>query len=137
VQNYRVGRLEAQIKTLGTEYTNTIKLQEKHRVIKERSDLKGLALDCWKSVAELMPESSRLDSFNFNEGRKLSLTGTCPKDDVQAALDFSGKLRKVTQEGKRLFGDTGDQFAYRPAAGAGGSDVSWSFSMDIPRTGAR
>jgi len=138
VQNFRVGRLDGQIAALGGVYTNSIKLKEKYRVLKDRSDLKNSALDCWKSMAELMPETSRLDSFNFNDGKKLSLNGTCPKDDVQAALDFSGKLRKATVEGRRIFGDGGDQFAYRPATGSGGAgDVNWSFSLEIQRGGAR
>ena len=91
-------------------------------------------------LAESMPETSRLDSFNFNDGRKLSLNGSCPKDEVQAALDFSSKLRKATRaDGSRIFGDDGDQFAYRPATGGGAtaSDVNWSFSLEILRTGVQ
>jgi len=140
VQNYRVGRFDTQVLALGPQYTNSIKLKEKHRVLKDRADLKYSALDCWKSLAELMPETSRLDSFNFNDGRKLSLNGSCPKDDVQATLDFSSKLRKATRsDGTRIFSDGGDQFAYRPATGAGGaaSDVNWNFSLEIQRMGAK
>ena len=33
VQNYRVGRLDAQIRDLGVQYTNTIKLKEEYRVL--------------------------------------------------------------------------------------------------------
>lgn len=134
VQDYRVGRLDAQIQELGNTYTNSIKLKEKHRVLKERFDLKFAALDCWKSVAELMPETARLESFNFSDGRKVSLNGTSPKADVQQSLDFSGNLRKAKVGDKPLFGPGGDAFQFRDAGGANAGDVTWSFSLELART---
>jgi len=136
VQNYRVGRLDSQIQALGGTYTNTIKLKEKYRVLKDRSDLKYSALDCWRSVAELMPETARLDNFNFNDGRKLTLNGTSPKADVQQSLEFSAHLRKAKAGDNALFTTGGDAFQYRDATGAGAGDSTWNFSLELLRTGA-
>jgi len=134
VQNYRVGRVESQIQALGVTYTNTIKLKEKYRVLKDRSDLKFAALDCWKSMAELMPETARLDSFNFSDGKKLSLSGASPKADVQQSMEFSSALRKAKageKLDKPLFGPGGDPFMFRDATGANSGDVTWSFSLEL------
>jgi len=134
VQNFRVGRLESEVQALGPAYTNTIKLKEKFRVLKDRSDLKLAALDCWKAVAELMPETARLENFNFNDGRKLTLSGSCPKGDVQQCLNFSSDLRKAKAGDKPLFGSGGDAFMFRDAGGASAGDVTWSFSLELKRT---
>ena len=96
--------------------------------------MKFAALDCWKSVAELLPESARLENFNFSDGRKLSLAGTSPKTQVQESLVFSANLRKARAGDHPLFGLGGDAFDYRDAAGAGGNDASWTFSLELART---
>jgi len=137
VQNFRVGGVEAAVQALGGSYTNTILLTEKHRVLKERADLKFAGLDCWKTVAELMPETARLDNFNFNDGRKLSLKGTCPKADVQQCLDFSSSVRKARVGDKPLFGPGGDAFMFSDFAGAGPGEVTWSFSLELIHTEAK
>jgi hypothetical protein len=133
VQNYRVGRLDAQIQALGPTYTNTIKLKEQARVLKDRSDLKFAALECWRSVAELMPETARLDSFNFSDGRKLTLNGSAPKADVQQSMDFSSQLRKARVGDQPLFGSGGDAFQFRDAPGSTAGDVTWNFSLELAR----
>jgi hypothetical protein len=130
VQNWRVARLENEIQTLGLSYTNTIRLSEKHRVLKERSDLKFTALECWRAVAELMPETARLDSLNFSDGKRLTLRGTAPKADIQKVTDFSSELRKAQSGDKGLFGTGGDPFNWQ-GAGANSEEVTWSFSLEL------
>ena len=96
VQEFRVGRVEARVAGLGTDYTNAIQLRERYEVLKTRQELKFAALDCWKATAELLPESTQLDGFSFSDGRRLALNGSAPADSVKDVIQFYGAMRKAT-----------------------------------------
>ncbi len=136
VQNFRVSRVEGQVKAQSQTYTNAMQLTARYNVLKERQELKFAALDCWKTVAEIMPESLSLDRFTFNDGRKLTLSGTAPADDSKQVLDFLEQMRKATLNGQPLF-DTSRDNAFRNQLNAGGTTRSWSFVLDLKRTEAR
>lgn len=129
VLRYQTNNVEAQAETLGPTYTNAIHLRAQAQILKERQELKYAALDCWESVAELLPENVTLDSLNFNDGQHMTISGTAPSDEIQNLIEFSGKLRKAEVRGQRLFSDKGgDQIQTR--ANAGGT-ITWSFSLDL------
>jgi hypothetical protein len=129
---YQTSAVESEKDSIATEYTNTMQLKATYMVLKERQELKFAALDCWKTVAELMPETLSLENWNFGEGRRLTLNGSAPSNEqVQQILDFEKSLRKATKEGQLLFDPSkGDYLHYSP--GPNGS-VRWDFSLELKR----
>ncbi len=131
----RTGKVEAQVAGLGAGYTNTLQLKARYGVLKERAQLKYAALDCWQIVAEALPEGINLQRFSFNDGKKLTLSGTCAPDQIALISDagaFYDRIRKAKLSGQPMFNSnpTGnDQFGYRPA----GNQVSWSFAVTLLR----
>ena len=68
-------KAEKDVASISGSYTNALALQARYGVLKERQDLKYAALDCWKIVAEQVPDGVSLQRFSFSDGRKLSLGG--------------------------------------------------------------
>ena len=131
---YRTHLVEQTVAKLGPTYTNAIQLRDRVKVLKERQELKFAALECWKAVAELLPDGITLDGYNFSDGKKLTLSGSAPDDQRTQLLDFDANLRKYVVNGQPLFKTTGgDQVTFR--AGPGGT-VSWSCVLELKRTEA-
>jgi len=127
-------QVEQQVASLGPTYTNALQLKARLKILQDRQDLKYAALDCWKTVAELLPDGVTLEGFSFNEGKKLTLNGTAPSDQVKPLLHFDADIRKATKDGQLLFDPSaGDSLTYHQ--GAGGL-VSWSCSLELKRTEA-
>src|SRR6185503_6057898 len=113
-------------------YTNAVQLKARYQVLKEREELKFAALDCWKTVAELLPETLTLDGFNLIEGRKLTLSGSAPSTEGNTVLDFVKAMRKATINGQPMFDETkSEQFNSRPNQVA--TTSSWSFGLELKR----
>ena len=117
----------------GPIYTNALQLKAKFEVLKDRQDLKFAALDCWKAVAELLPDGVTLDGYNFNDGKRLTLSGSAPSDQTKRLLDFDADIRKVAPNGQPLFDPiAGDHFTYDMR----GNVVSWRCVLELKRGGA-
>ena len=125
--------MEKQVAALGPTYTNVLQLRARYGVLKERQELKYAALDCWEATAELMPEGLTLESLNFSDGKKLTLSGTVPAQQIISANDFSGKLRKYVKNQQPMFGDEGDAFAAHVGGAGGGTMANWSFGLELKR----
>lgn len=132
VQTYRVNGIEAKVKDLGLSYTNAIQLRERHQVLQTRQELKFAALDCWKSAAELLPDTVQLDGFSLVDGRKLTLNGTAPADQVTEVLNFIKAMRKTTVTGRPLF-DAAAPDGFNSRMNPGGTTVSWNFGLELKR----
>jgi hypothetical protein len=131
---YRTHAVEQQAADLGPTYTNAIQLRDRFKVLKDRQELKYAALDCWKTVAELLPDGVSLDGYNFSDGKKLTLSGSAPADQVKQLLDFDADIRKAAVNGQPLFDpNAGDHVTYRSAAGG---TVSWSCVLELKRSEA-
>jgi hypothetical protein len=131
-QLYRVNRVESEVKGLSQTYTNAVQLKARYQVLQDRQDLKFAALDCWKTVAELLPETVTLDGFNLIEGRKLTLNGTAPSSDMSTVLDFVKAMRKATINGQAMFDQTkSEQFSSHPNQVA--TTTTWNFSLELKR----
>ncbi len=133
VQTYRVGKVESQVKATSLEYTNAMQMRARYEVLKDRQDLKFAALDCWKAVAELLPETVTLDAFNLVEGRRLTLNGTAPADQRREVLDFVEAMRKATVRSKELFDQSKDP-GFSQTVNPGGATVRWSFVLELIQT---
>lgn len=129
VLNYQTTRVESRAATLGGSYTNAMQLKAQLTVLKERQQLKYAALDCWKLVAEEMPQSITLQRFSFTDGRTLTLSGTAPQDQVNALFDFNAALKKKKLNGHFVF-DQNKGESVNPRLGANNMET-WNFSLEL------
>jgi hypothetical protein len=122
---YKTRQVEQQVAAISGNYTNALQLKARYTILKERQDLKYAALDCWKIVAEQLPEGISLARFSFDDGQKVSLSGTVAPDQISEITDdFYDPIRKAQVNGKPMF-DGGDQLTYHQY----NNSVSWNFSL--------
>jgi hypothetical protein len=119
--------VEQQVATISDDYTNQLQLKARYDILKERQDLKYAALDCWKIVAEQLPEGISLARFSFDNGQKVSLNGTVTPDQISEITDdFYDPIRKAQINGRPMFDPNGgDQLTYHQYA----NSVNWNFSL--------
>jgi hypothetical protein len=130
---YGTRAVELEATSRGPIYTNTLQLKAKYQVLKDRQDLKFAALDCWKTVAELLPDGVTLDGYNFSDGRKLTLSGSAPADQTKRLLDFDSDIRKVVVNGQPLFDpNEGDHITWDVR----GTMANWHCVLELKRTEA-
>lgn len=130
---YQTTSVENERDSRAPEYTNTMQLKATYDVLSERQDLKFAGLNCWQSIAELMPETLSLDNLNFGGGKRLTLNGSAPSNEhVQQILDFEKAVRKyVGKDGKPMFDpNKGDYLHYNTV----NNGVRWDFSVELKRS---
>jgi hypothetical protein len=133
--SFQCAGVEKQVAGLTPSYTNALQIKARYSVLKERQELKYAALDCWEKTAELMPEGLTLDSLNFSDGKKLTLSGSAAAQQVDGVIDFSAKLRKAMVREQPLFNlEGGDPLVTH--ANPANSTVSWSFGLELKRAEA-
>lgn len=129
VLSYQTVGVERQAAALGNGYTNVMQLQAEYQVLNEREQLKYAALDCWKIVAEKLPETITLQHFAFFENG-LVLSGTAPQDQFNELLNFNSEMKKATSaEGKPMF-NGGEDVNPRIA----GDNLNWTFTLQLANT---
>lgn len=130
---YRTRAVEDKMAESGLSYTNALQLKAKYQVLKDNQELKFAALDCWKTVAELLPDGVTLDGYNFSEGKKLTLSGSAPADQTKRLLDFDSDIRKAAVDGQPLFDpNAGDHVTWDVR----GTIANWHCVLELKRTGA-
>lgn len=93
--------------------------------------MKFAALECWKIVAEQLPEGISLQRFSFQNGGRLTLAGTVASGQIGEITDnFYDPIRKAESNGQRMF-DMGDQLTYHNYNNL----VNWNFSLLLKHTG--
>jgi hypothetical protein len=136
VLNCRVAGVEKQVAALGGSYTNSLQLKARYEILKERSQLKYAALDCWQLVAQQLPQGIAIQRFSFANGQSVALGGQANADDINKIIDFNDAMRKLKVNGQQVFApvpDTADQLTYRTSAG---NQASWSFGLQLLRVEA-
>ncbi|HXF09797.1 MAG TPA: hypothetical protein VN625_03360, partial [Desulfuromonadaceae bacterium] len=128
---YKTRAIEQKVADLGGSYTNVLKTKARYEVLKQRDDLKFAALDCWKKVAEELPESITLQRFSFSGGRQLTLAGTAPSDQIETLFTFNTVMQKAMLNGKPMFTTEGS--VVNPSTHDG--KIFWSFSLQLANTG--
>ena len=100
--------------------------------------MKYAALDCWKVIAEQLPEGISLQRFSFADGSKLSLNGTCGSDQIGLITEKGGfydSVRKAKLNGQPMFNPnptSSEQLTYHTMA----NKVAWNFGLELQRTEA-
>jgi len=117
--------VQTQVKGLSGSYTNAIRNKERIQIIKERQELKYAALDCWKAVAQCLPESMTLEQLNFQKG-KLDLRGTVLNDSKIDVESFHSEIKTATLNGELLFKEVGDF-----SISGQGEKSAWKFTCTL------
>jgi hypothetical protein len=135
LENWRTGKVEQEVASLGTTYTNALQLKARFEVLNELQELKYAALDCWKLACEHMPASATLDGLNFADGKELRLNGSAPESAAQDLIDFSQAMRKARVNDKPMFDpNLGEQLNTRTVRG---DTMTWNFTLVLKRSEVR
>jgi hypothetical protein len=128
VQKSRLDTLRDDTRGMALQYTNTLQLKARVRVLQEQVALRFAALDCWNSVAEKLPETLTLTQLDFKNGRTLVLDGLTTDENRADITRFNSELRAVMIDGRPLFAEV------RPATTQlRGAQLTWRFEADIRR----
>ncbi len=125
-------KLQNYVASISDNYTTACRDMEQIRIIKDRQELKYAALDCWKAIAQTLPEAVMLDEMYFQRG-KLNLQGTVPAERQYDITAFHQALRHATviHEGPEnieepLFADIGP-----PTITVRGASALWKFTCSL------
>ncbi len=130
VVSYKTNAVEAQVRETGVLYTNALQLKARYQVLQDRQELKYAGLDCWNAVARYLPEGVTLDTLNFSQGKRLTLSGTAPADAITKLNNFEADMRKHVVNGQQLFDATkGESLNFRVT----GSTANWTLGLELKR----
>lgn len=122
--------VERQVAGIARSYTNAMELKARYDVLKERQDLRFAALDCWKLIAQTLPEGLSLQRMNFQNGETLTVSGQVAPDDLDQVEAFNRDLRKAQVNGQPLFDlSAPNDFNFRQSANV----VNWNFTLHLLR----
>jgi hypothetical protein len=105
-------------------------------VLSQRRHLRRAALDCYNLTKSTLPPGCELDSLGFQDGKRLSVQGEAPADQVSLLLDVRTRFEKAkAQDGKALFlPSSGEGPVWRVAAGRTNADWSMQFELRPPES---
>jgi hypothetical protein len=127
-QDFQVSKLEEEARKLSPYYTNALRLKDQVRVLQDQLNLQFAALDCYRAVAEKIPEGIQLDGLNFNR-KSLKIFGSAPGDNVTKLNEFSEALRLATsREGQPIF-----KSVTVPPWTRRGNDVTWNIDAELAK----
>ncbi len=127
-QKSSVDTLRDETRAMALQYTNTLQLKARVRVLQEQVALRFAALDCWNAVVEKLPEALTLVQLDFKNGRTLSINGSASESDRGEVTRFNDLLRAATLDGKPLFSEV------KPATmSPRGSSLVWTFEAELRR----
>jgi hypothetical protein len=110
-------------------------MQTEYQVLNGRRHLRYAALDCYTLATEDLPASWMLEALNFDGGKRLSLQGLAPADQVRSLEDVRTKLQAAKDRGgEGLFRPSASEATMRMAQPAM-TNFSWSIQLDL-RPGA-
>jgi len=131
--SFRTQKVEGEVAAISGSYTNAMQLKARLAVLQERSQLKYAALDCWQTVAEVLPPGLNIQRFSFTDGKRIVLSGNCAQDQINQITDpnaFYDGVRKAKLNGQPMFNptpDTSDQLMLKTA----GNTAAWSFGLTL------
>jgi hypothetical protein len=128
VLNMRFTRVQNDLKGLGGSYTNSLKDAAQIQILLDRQQLKYASLDCWKTLAELLPDSMTINNFYF-ERSKLELSGTVTTADQADVGRFNEAMRTAPNpqhDGETLFTEVTP-----PTLSSHGATADWRFVCSL------
>jgi hypothetical protein len=121
-------RVKQDLASISGSYTNALKDKEQVQILLKRQELKYKSLDCWKAVAEVMPDGITLENFYFQPA-KIDLRGTVVTEDQDEVGKFNEDLRHAANPNKPdqpLFSDISAPFQQTH-----GAVTEWRFSCQL------
>ncbi|MFM1944928.1 MAG: hypothetical protein RI897_3910 [Verrucomicrobiota bacterium] len=127
--SYRASQMKQMATQLAPAYTNAINLRYRLQIVQEQAGLQYAAIDCLLAVSERLPGALSLESFNFQGGSRLFLSGMVSGDDQARVTEFNSDLRKAVVDGQTLFEEGGVE---APTTTPRGRDLyRWSFTAKL------
>jgi hypothetical protein len=127
----KFNHVKDQLASIGPSYTNALKDSAQLQILKDRSELKFAVLDCYKAVAEHLPESATIETFHFDR-KKLDLWGTVLTEAQGDVLNFNEELRHVPNPNRP------DQLLFSFVSDApmkiNGDKAEWRFTCELKET---
>jgi len=120
-------RVEQQVAAISNDYTNALQVHGELLVLTERQQLKYEALDCWKTIADLLPQGITVQRFSLAGGQTLTVAGTTTEDEINTLFNFNSALKNATLDGKPMFKSIED---VSPHTLPGGT-VQWSLTLGL------
>lgn len=120
-------KIQGEVGALTDSYNNAMRIQAQYAVLQQRETLKFAALDCWKVVADDLPEGVTLERFGFGN-ETLTLAGSAPQDQLQALTDFGNVLQKAKNaDGHPLFNPNSEPMGYHMH----NNMVTWGLTLKL------
>jgi hypothetical protein len=127
LRGMQFAKVQGQVSALTDPYNTAMQIQAKYAVLQQRENLKFAALDCWKVVADDLPEGVTLERFGFGD-EALTLAGSAPSDQMQALDDFGSALLKAkTPDGHPMFNKDSEPMGYHIY----NNMVSWGVTLKL------
>ncbi len=120
-------KVKQDLASMGVSYTNAQRDIAQIKILQTRGALKYAALDCWKAVAENLPDSMTMDSLFFQRG-KLELHGSVNAENTEDVGTFNEALRSATDPNYHqiLFSDVSP-----PSIQVRGAKGDWNFNCSL------
>ena len=130
VQNLKANNLEEETANTYKTYTNVVREKTQLTILQDRQALKYASLDCWRVIADLLPEGFMVERMQFEDRTKtFYVTGTAPAEEARAIVAFGSALRKATVRGELLFSNVEQD----PSSGTRGT-LPWGFKCTLARS---
>jgi hypothetical protein len=127
--DFNVSKTEQDARNLAGSYTNALRLKDQVRVMQDQLNLQFASLESYRAIAQKLPESVVLDTFNFSKGKTLRLSGTAPREAHSKLIEFSDELRRITStNGQPFFGRV-----TVPNTILRGESVNWTMEADLAK----
>jgi hypothetical protein len=126
--NQKLDRVKGQLAGIGASYTNALKDSDQLKILKDRSELKFAVLECYKAVAEHLPESATIETFHFDR-KKLDLWGNVLVESQGDVLNFNEEMRRLPDPNRpdqHLF-----SFVSDAPMSVQGDKATWHFTCDL------
>ena len=112
-------------------------LEADNQALNEHRHLRYAALDCYTLATENLPASWMLEALSFEAGKRLSLHGQAPADQVRSLDDVRAKLQAAKgRGGEDLFRPSESQATMRMTEPSR-TNFSWSIELELRPGGSR
>ncbi len=121
--------VEQRVAGLAGSYTNALVTRARIGVLQEQIALKYAAIESLKAVSAKLPDGMQLTDFAFQRGKRISLRGMVPADQISKLTDYSAALQSTTLNGVPLF----KSVSAPSSQGSGGvaNQFNWTLSCEL------
>ena len=133
VVQYQANSVTKEATALSGSYTNALQMKSKIQILQDQVGLRFAALDCFKAVADALPNQLTLTSLTFQRGQVLVLDGTGPSDQATKVIDFNDVIKGAAIGDRPLFKTVGPPKLDSQAGPSGALSVRWNFSCELNR----